>query len=204
LDPADPRNLNQVTLADPRVNEENVLCHGYMELRYLLEEAIEGSRESIVSVDNEFGEMFGRNWGGMVWRYRAEDADVILLAAGSLASEATVAADNLRAQGCKAGVLGLRVYRPFPKQELTAATGEAKIVAVFDKSLSYGNEGPICSDLKSALYSVNSAPAVHGYIAGLGGRDVKARELVDAVKRSISWVDEGKSSKATEWINCRI
>jgi len=215
LDPADPQNLNQVTLADPRVNDEGVLCHGYMELRYLLEEAVEGARETIVAVDEEFGNIFGRSWGGMTWRYRMDDADVILVAAGSLASEATAAVDELRDEGVTAGVLGIRVYRPFPKQELAAATANAKVVAVFDKSVSYGHEGPICSDLKSALYTgvcsapvrastPNSGPAVHGYIAGLGGRDVKARELADAARRSVSRVDEGQSDKETEWVNCGI
>ena len=204
LDPSNPKNLNQVTLADPRMDNEGVLCHGYMELRYLLEEALEDARETIVAVDEEFSNIFGRSWGGMTWQYRLDDAEVILVAAGSLASEATAAVDELRDEGVKAGVLGIRVYRPFPKQEIAAAAANAKVVAVFDKSVSYGNEGPICSDLKSALYTGNSGPAVHGYIAGLGGRDVKARELADAARRSMSRVDEGQSAKETEWVNCRI
>jgi len=204
LDPAEPQNLNQVTVADPRMNEENVLCHGYTELRYLLEEAIESALDTIVAVDTEFGELFGRTWGGTIWQYKMDDAELVLMAAGSLASEATVAADLLRDKGCKAGVVGLRVYRPFPKDDLVAATKKAKVVAVFDKSVSYGHEGPICSDLKSALYMNNSGPVVHGYIAGLGGRNVKARELADAAQKSGSWVEEGKLGKETEWVNCRI
>ncbi len=204
LDPADPKNLNQVTLADPRADAQGNLCHGYMELRYLLEEALENAPETIGAVDEEFGEVFGRCCGGMTWRYRLDDAEIILMAAGSLATEATVAADQLRVEGHRAGVLGLRVYRPFPKQELIEATSRAELVAVFDKSLSYGNEGPICADLKSALYKSESGPVVHGYIAGLGGRDVKARELAEAVSRSVRWLEEGKSMKETEWVNCRI
>jgi pyruvate ferredoxin oxidoreductase alpha subunit len=67
LDPADPRNLNQVTLADPRMNAEGVLCHGYMELRYLLQQAHESAPRTIAAVDREFEAAFGRSWGGMVW-----------------------------------------------------------------------------------------------------------------------------------------
>ena len=204
LDPADPRNLNQVTLADPRLNAEGDLCHGYLELRYLLEEALEASPETIVAVDAEFGKRFGRTWGGMTWDYRAEDADILLTAAGSLASEATVAVDQLRDEGYAAGVLAVRVYRPFPKRQLVEGTGRARLVTVFDKSLSYGNEGPICGDLKAALYNSGRTPAVHGYIAGLGGRDVKARELAEAVKESWRWLEEKKGNKETGWINCQI
>ena len=204
LDPDDPRNLNQVTLADPRMNAAGELCHGYLELRYLLQESLVNARETIVAVDHEFSHFFGRSWGGMTWSYQADDADVLLMAAGSLASEATVAVDQLRSQDIQAGVLGLRVYRPFPRQELIEATRRAKLVVVFDKSLSYGYEGPICADLKAALYGSPSTPAVHGYIAGLGGRDVKAHELAETAQRSLDNLSAGKTVTETGWINCQI
>jgi len=204
LDPADPKNLNQVTLADPRINEKGVLCHGYLELRYQLQEALLAAPERIVAVDEEYGRLFGRSWGGMTWEYRSEDADVLVLAAGSVASEATVAADTLREQGHRVGVVGVRVYRPFPEQELIEAVQRARLVVVIDKSLSYGYQGPICADLKAALYNSASGPAVHGYIAGLGGRDVKARELAEAVQESVRALDQGATRKETGWINCQI
>jgi pyruvate/2-oxoacid:ferredoxin oxidoreductase alpha subunit len=202
LDPANPKNLNQVTLADPRVGPDGDLCHGYMELRYLLQEALENAFETIIEVDDAFGEAFGRRCGGLTWEYQLDDAEVILMAAGSLATEATVAVDELRAEGCRAGVLGLRVYRPFPAQVLVEKTRGAQLVAVFDKSLSYGKEGPICSDLKSALYHSDANPPVHGYVAGLGGRDVKARELAAAVRGSLGWSEE--AAPHTAWVNCQI
>src|SRR5512139_3285444 len=65
LDPANPKNYNLVTLANPRVNAEGVLCHGYMELRYLLQEALENSRETIIRVGREYGELFGRSYANM-------------------------------------------------------------------------------------------------------------------------------------------
>lgn len=204
LHPDDPRNLNQVTLADPRFNSSGVLCHGYLEFRYMLEEALHNTLQTICDVNHEFASVFGRNRGDLIWSYELDDADVALLAAGSIANQATVAADELRSQGVKAGVIGLRSYRPFPKEALIEATTKTKLVVVFDKSLSYGNEGPICSDLKSALYVSEMRPVVHGYVAGLGGRDVKARELVEAANSSLQWLQLGKSTKDTGWINCQI
>ena len=70
LDPANPRNYNLVTLANPRVNAEGVLCHGYMEIRYLLQEALQDSRETIAAVGREFGELFGRSYASLLWEHR--------------------------------------------------------------------------------------------------------------------------------------
>jgi len=204
LDPAAPQNLNLVTLANPRQDAHGVMCHGYMELRYLLQEALESSLETIVEVDSEFNDTFGRSYGGTYWGYRLEDANLILVAMGSLATEATVAVDQLRQRGHRAGLLALRVYRPFPRQAMISATKKAELIVVFDKNISYGYEGATCSDLKAALYGSGIQVPVHNYIAGLGGRDVKARELADAAERSLRQVEEGRPQKEVEWLNCHI
>ncbi|TET76645.1 MAG: pyruvate ferredoxin oxidoreductase, partial [Dehalococcoidia bacterium] len=134
LDPADPKNYNLVTLANPRVNAEGVLCHGYMELRYLLQEALQHSMETIAGVGREFGKLFGRSYANMFWEDRMDDADIVIVAMGSLAMEAIVAANMLREEGHKAGVLGLRVFRPFPKADVVKALSKSRLVVVFDKN----------------------------------------------------------------------
>jgi len=192
LDPANPKNYNLVTLANPRVNAEGVLCHGYMELRYLLQEALQSSRETIAGVGQEFGELFGRGYANMFWQDRMDDADIIIVAMGSLAMEAIVAADMLREEGHKAGVLGLRVFR------------KARLVVVFDKNISYGSEGATCSEIKSALYGSGVNAVIRNFIVGLGGRDVKARELADAVAKSLPSLKEGILNREyPDWI-CHI
>ncbi|OGN97964.1 MAG: pyruvate ferredoxin oxidoreductase [Chloroflexi bacterium RBG_13_51_36] len=204
LDPANPRNYNLVTFANPRVNAEGVLCHGYMELRYLLQEALQNSRETIIKVGQEFGEVFGRSYSNTLWTDRLDDADTIIVAMGSLVMEATVAADTLREAGHKVGVLGLRVFRPFPKADVVKALEKSRLIVVFDKNISYGLEGATCSEIKSALYGSSLRAAIRNFIVGLGGRDVKARELVDAVNRSLASVKEGDLTREyPEWI-CAI
>jgi pyruvate/2-oxoacid:ferredoxin oxidoreductase alpha subunit len=204
LDPANPKNYNLVTLANPRVNAEGVLCHGYMELRYLLQEALQKSRETIVNVGQEFGELFDRSYANMFWENRLDDADIVIVAMGSLAMEAIVAADMLREAGHKAGVLGLRVFRPFPKANVVKALERARLVVVFDKNISYGLEGATCSEIKSALYGTSARATIRNFIVGLGGRDVKAREMVDAVNKSLSLVKGGDLNREyPEWI-CAI
>ena len=204
LDPSNPKNYNLVTLANPRVNSAGMLCHGYMEIRYLLQEAMERSRETIASVGQEFGDLFGRSYVELLWEDRMQDADVAIVAMGSLAMEAIVAADALRKEGIKAGVMGLRVFRPFPKRDIVRALGRCRLVVVFDKSVSYGNEGATCNEIKAALYGSATNAAVRNFIVGLGGRDVKARELADAVKKTLSSVGgSALNNEYAEWI-CEI
>ena len=201
LDPANPKNYNLVTLADPRVNAEGTLCHGYMELRYLLQEALQNSAETIIKVGQEFGELFGRNYANMFWEDDLDDADIIIVAMGSLAMEAKVAADMLREEGHKVGVLGLRVFRPFPKAGLAKALEKTRLIVVFDKNISYGSEGATCSEIKSALYGSQANAAIRNFIVGLGGRDVKARELADAVRKSLPSMETGPLNiEYPEWI----
>jgi pyruvate/2-oxoacid:ferredoxin oxidoreductase alpha subunit len=201
LDPSNPKNYNLVTLADPRANADGVLCHGYMELRYLLQEALQNSVETISKVGKEFGKLFGRDYSGMFWQDDIDDADIIIVAMGSLAMEATVAAKMLREEGNKIGVLGLRAFRPFPKAAIVKALGKARLVAVFDKNISYGSEGATCSEIKSALYGSKTEAVIRNFIVGLGGRDVKARELADAVRSALPSMKSGAlNAEYPEWI----
>ena len=201
LDPANPKNYNLVTLADPRTNTDGVLCHGYMELRYLLQEALQNSRATIIKVGQEFGERFGRDYANMLWADRLDNADIVIVAMGSLAMEAIVAADILREEGHKVGVLGLRVFRPFPKADILQALKKARLVIVFDKNISYGAEGATCSEIKSALYGSDVKAVIRNFIVGLGGRDVKARELADAVRKSLPLMEKGAlNAEYPEWI----
>lgn len=200
LDPKNPRNYNLVTLANPRLNAENVLCHGYMEIRYLLQEALQNSRETIIETGREFGKLSGRNYG-LLWKDRMDDADIAIVAMGSLALEAIVASDMLREEGYKTGAVGLRVFRPFPKRDVVEALRGAKTIIVFDKNVSYGLEGATCSEIKSALYGSGVNAVIRNFIVGLGGRNVAARELADAVKKSLSPSDDKTLNREyPEWI----
>ena len=204
LDPANPKNYNLVTFANPRIGVDGKLCHGYMELRYLLQEALQNSRETILKAGKEFNQVFGRDYANLFWEDRNEDAEITIVAMGSLAMEAIVAADILREEGIKAGVLGLRVFRPFPKAAVVQALRKSKLIVVFDKNISYGSEGATCSEIKSALYGTYINAAIRNFIVGLGGRDVKARELAEATKKAISSLKETViNPDYPEWI-CQI
>jgi pyruvate/2-oxoacid:ferredoxin oxidoreductase alpha subunit len=204
VDPDDPRNIGPVTLADPRANADGVSCHGYMEVRALHQQALLGALETIPAADAEWSELTGREWGGLTWEHLLDDAEVVLVAAGSVGMQLTVAAEALREQGVKAGVLGIRSYRPFPVDALRGKLAGRKLALVFDKALSYGNEGPICGDLKAALYGQPEAPVVFGAVCGLGGRDVTVEQLNDAANRAIADLADGVTDRAADWLNLHL
>jgi len=203
VDPADPRNIGPVTIADTRADADGVMRPGYMEFRSLHHGALLEALGAIPEVDAEYEAAVGRSWGGLTWEYMLEDAEVAVVAAGSLTTQLALAVEALRDQGVRVGVLGIRSYRPFPAAELRARLSGKKLAVVFDKALSYGYEGPIATDLKAALQSAETSPAVFGLVCGLGGRDVSPEDLVDATRRAIADLDSGVRDRAPEWINLR-
>jgi pyruvate/2-oxoacid:ferredoxin oxidoreductase alpha subunit len=202
LSPEAPMNINPVLFPWRRANTEGVLCDGYMEMRYKLQKALDESRDVIISTSRQFAGAFGRDHGGMLWQYRTDDAEMILVGMGSVASEATTAADMLRAEGIRAGVVGIRVFRPFPKEDVRAAFRKTKAICIFEKAISYGYEGALCSEIKAAFYGTDIRLPVHNYICGLGGRDVKARELAEAVRSSRDAIAAGDTEPTPKWLNC--
>lgn len=167
----------------------------YMELRYMIEEAMNDARSVIKRVGKEFGEHFGRYYD-MVVPYRCDDADVILVTSGTVASTTRAVIDEMRDEGIKIGALKIRVFRPFPFKEVSDILCSTKKVAVLDRNISFGNHGVFYQEVKSALYGKTDIPII-GYILGLGGRDVTPnviREIADkAIKDKnpepyINWI----------------
>ncbi|MBN2823172.1 MAG: pyruvate ferredoxin oxidoreductase, partial [Coriobacteriia bacterium] len=203
VDVNDPRNIGPVTIADPRADADGVVRPGYMEFRAMHQEALLEALEVIPEVDAEYASAIGRAWGGLTWEYMLEDADVAVVAAGSLTTQLTLAVEALRAEGVRVGVLGIRAYRPFPAAELRARLTGKKLAVVFDKALSYGYEGPIAADLKAALYTAENRPAVFGCVCGLGGRDVSPEDLAGATRRAVTDFEAGVVERTPDWINLR-
>ena len=207
LDPADPKNINPVTLAEPRKNGDGVLCHGYFEIRYLLQQAHMKTVSEVEKVGNEFFKVFGREYG-IYDTYRADDADLLFVSMGSAASEAMESIDALREEGLKIGVMHVRLYRPFPAKVLADAIKKigCRGVAVFEKDVSYGYEGALCSDLKAALFDFDVDVFAHCYIMGLGGRDVKSEDISAGLRKSYDYLTKPKSEryKSQEWVNLKL
>ena len=143
---------------------------------------------------DEFGKKFGRRYTP-VETYRAEDAELLLLMMGSFSQTAEVAVDALRQKGKKVGLVRIRLWRPFPFAELRQAVRGAKVLAVFDRCLSYGGSGgPVCGEIKAALYDEKERPAVFGFVGGLGGRDVFPEEFEGIIERGFTLAAQGREN----------
>ncbi len=174
----------------------------YTEARKAQEEALIATKSTIIEVWNEYGKKFGRSYTP-VDTYKSEDAETLLLTVGSFSQMAEVAVDKLRKEGKKVGLVKLRLWRPFPFEELRKAIGDAKILVVFDRALSYGGTGgPVCSEVKSAFYSEEKRPKIVSFVGGLGGRDVFPEDFEQMVERGFKIAEKGQE-RAYEMIGVR-
>jgi 2-oxoisovalerate ferredoxin oxidoreductase alpha subunit len=175
----------------------------YMEFRYMIQEAMENAKRLIPIIDKEYGETFGVEHGGLVERYKCEDADLILLTMGTMGSEAKIAVENLRKDGLKVGSARVRVFRPFPTEEMVKLAGQAQMFATIDRHISFGMEGFLATEIKASLSNQKDRPLVAGFIAGLGGRDVTSGTIEKIAKKSLKQMRSGKVERETEWVDLR-
>lgn len=177
LDPANPMTWGSYSEAEIQ-----------MEINYSVHRAMEEGQARIQEILAELSEMTGRDYtdqgrGGLIEAYRMEDADIALVALGSVCGTIKDAVDDLRSQGKKVGLIKLRCYRPFPYQEIFKALNGVKAVGLMEANFSMGSEGAIGLDLKAKLYNRPERPMVADFIAGLGGREVNKQTVAQIVER---------------------
>lgn len=137
------------------------------------------AKDVIKEAEEKFAKIFGREYTGLIETYKTEDADYIIITLGSVAGLVKEAADNLREEGIKAGVLRIRYLRPFPNEEIAEAVKNAKGIAVLEKDISFGNEGTVYTNVNSALRKNDVNIPTSNYIGGLGGKNISCREVED-------------------------
>ncbi len=162
-------------------------------------EAMENAYGVIKEIADEFHNEFGRSYGYLE-EYRMDDADLVVVAANSTAGTARTAVDDLRAEGLKVGLLKLRVFRPFPAQELADALRSAEAIAVLDRSISFGamdNSGPLYVELAAALALQGVSVPIADYVYGLGGRDIAPGEIERVYRETLEMAETGESRGVT-------
>jgi pyruvate ferredoxin oxidoreductase alpha subunit len=158
----------------------------FMQFKKQQHDALEKSLSIIKKVHSEFKSKFGRSYGdGLIEPYKLNDAEYVFIGLGTICGTARVVIDNMRKQGRKVGMLKLKTFRPFPEQEIIDALKNTKAVAVFDKAISFGQKGPVFSEIESALCNQKKKPIVHSFIAGLGGKDITPEHIENAFKKII-------------------
>ena len=189
----------------PLLDTDNPVTYGplalpnyYQEFKKQQSDATKNAPRVILDVGKEYGKLSGREYAEFD-KYLLEDAEHVIVCLGSTAGTAKAAADTMRQRGVKAGVLMIRIFRPFPDVALVQALKSAKSVAVMDRADSFnGIGGPLGSDVRAALYGSCSIP-VSNYIYGLGGRDID----VDEIEQVFSDLAEGKHFDRASYIGVR-
>lgn len=175
----------------------------YMEHKKAQAVAMENARAAILEVAKEFEAMTGRKYG-MIEEYCMEDAELAMIIIGSSAGTAKEACDELRAAGIKAGVIKVRVFRPFPAEEIVAALKGVKAVAIMDKTESFSaNGGPMGAEVKAAMFGKLNDVLVTNYIYGIGGRDVKVDDLKSVYDKLAEMVKTGKAPEHYQYLALR-
>jgi len=179
--------------------------HGwYFEHKVSQNRAMDRALKVIQDVADEYAELSGRHYG-LLEPYRLEDAEIAIVVVGSTAGTTRMVVDKLRSKGVKAGMIRMRVFRPFPHAAYAQALQHVKVVGVMDRADSFGAQGgPLFLEIRAALYDNDPRPQVLPFIYGLGGRDIfpdnieQAFSVLETAARS-----RGKTSIERRYLNLR-
>jgi len=174
----------------------------YIEHKRAVNVAIMKSKSIITEVSEEFNKVFGRKYE-LFESYRLEDAENVIVAINSVAGEIKEVIDELRLKGDRVGLLKIRVFRPFPYEEIKEALKNAGIITVLDRCDSLGAYGPLFGEIRTALYDLETRPIVYNRIYGLGGRELHIQDIHDIFEQNKTFMKNGHVDKIYDYINVR-
>jgi pyruvate/2-oxoacid:ferredoxin oxidoreductase alpha subunit len=190
IDPKSPAGLGVFTPPD-----------FVQESRWQVDKAMRDATAVIEEVNASFAKKFGRDHGGMIEPYMTDDAEAVLITMGTVSSTAHEVVDEMRSKGKKVGLVKLRFWRPYPREQLRKIAERAGAVGVFDRSVSFGVSGPAYIEFRNAAYGLN-VPTMN-FIGGLGGRDVSTANIQFMFDRLLDAAKTGKAKREVTWIETR-
>jgi pyruvate ferredoxin oxidoreductase alpha subunit len=168
--------------------------NSFMEFKKQEQNAMDMALKIIPKVNREFKKRFSRGYGdGLIETYNMKGAQIAVVAMGTICSTTRVVVDELKKKGKKVGMIKIKCYRPFPAEQLRKITKGIKFLQVIDRNISLGYQGALATDIRNALFD-NKKIKVNGFIAGLGGRDVKPEDILKIIN---------SRNKESEWINVK-
>ena len=172
---------------------------GFVELRYKHCMALQRAGAKLDEIDKEFGEFFGRSYGGQIEEYRTEDAEIVLVASGGATGTARNVIDAKRNQGIKVGLVKLRLFRPFPRRRLAEALQGKKAIGIIDRSVNFGwNCGPMYSEIRALSPEIGAIPML-SFIDGLANLDITSSHIERIIEETFA-ASRGKSYQEVTWI----
>ncbi len=201
--------VGEFTAVHPLLDTAHPVSWGGLDLQdYYIEhkrgqhEAIMNATSVIREVSREFADAFGRRYD-LFESYRLDDAERVLVAINSVCGEIKEVVDELRDAGEKVGLLKIRVFRPFPTDEIREALRAARIVTVLDRMDSFGAYGPLFSEMRAALYDLEPRPLVAGRTYGLGGRDLFMDDIRGLFEESRRCLERGNIESVSGYLGAR-
>ena len=162
----------------------------FFEFKRQQEEGMRNAKKVFKEVSSELSQITGKEYN-FVEGYKTDDAETIMVALNSTAGTAKVVVDRLRDKGKKVGLLKIRMYRPFPYEEVANEIKNAKNVIVLDRAISFGANPPVANDIKDVLYDFDISLNLQNYIYGLGGRDITEKHIKEAFENASKKVKNG-------------
>lgn len=175
----------------------------YFEAKRAQAKALENAKQVTLDVAKEYEKISGRKYG-LFEEYKMDDADYAVVIIGSAAGTTKDAVDKLREQGIKAGLIKIRLFRPFPGEEIAQALKGVKAVALMDRTESYNDCcGPLGAEVTTALYRAKADVLTLNYVYGLGGRDVKVSDMIHVYKELEKAAVDGKVENPYRYMGVR-
>ena len=188
VDPENPQTLHAVTSPEY-----------FMEFKHKQFAAAAEAEQVSIEVAEQFGKITGRRYP-MTESFMCEDAETILVTSGTASGTAQHVVRKLREQGKKVGVMRVRMFRPYPFDEVRSIVGGAKRVAVLERAISPGSEGTMAQELRSAIHNGGGGPEVYDFVAGLGGRDI----VPEDIERMVELVENGADKlQRVNWLGLK-
>jgi len=193
LDPANPLSFGPLDLYDY-----------YFEHKMHQIEAMKNVPEVVRRVNEEWYELTGRKYGdGILDTYAVEDADVVMTVIGSTAGTVKYVVKKLRNKGYKVGMIRIRMFRPFPFNEIRELLKDVKVVGVMDRGISFGSYGPSFMEINTALYDLSERPMLVNYVYGLGGRDAPPKDIEKAYMELLETAKTGVVKERLKFLGVR-
>ncbi|AKA69235.1 pyruvate ferredoxin oxidoreductase [Clostridium scatologenes] len=175
----------------------------YIEHKRNQAEGMKNAKKVILQVAEEFEKVTGRKYG-LFDTYQLEDAEYAIVVVNSTAGTARATIDAMRAEGKKVGMLKIRVFRPFPMEEIADALKHVKVIAVMDKAEGFSAAGgPLFAEVRSALYDAKERPMMINYVYGLGGRDVRTSDIATVYKDLFKTLKDGQVNEVYKYLGVR-
>jgi pyruvate ferredoxin oxidoreductase alpha subunit len=157
------------------------------------------AKEVISEVDEVFGKVFGRRYGGLFEEYGCEGAEAVIIGMGTIASTARPVIDELRKEGKKVGLVKLKAFRPFPDDELRGLSEKYHAIGVIDRNISIGGGGVVFGEVRNALFDMEDRPRVIGFHTGLAGKEVTPEHVRKMAEKTLK-AAQADVEQVVEWV----